>query len=215
MPRKLYNPTKDEVYKAIRAFNERLRMARKHYGEDSTIVKLMKDRATHMLGLEWTPTQGISKGAKNLAAITYHNWLTFKRYIIENNVDYFMHRMMTPDERERIKKNYKGAARYAETERVLTEIKFYKDMYDKIYSDMYDAGYDTDECNVIWELEQTGLYNDLVDLYDAGALDIDSYVDEVYNRRAGKPFGYRWNQITKKDDDDDDEPIDYSAFIKK
>lgn len=211
MPRKLYNPTKDEVYKAIRAFNERLRMARKHYGENSTVVKLMKERASHMLGLEWTPTQGISKGKKNVESITFHNWLSFKRFIIENTVEYWERRMMTPKERERIKKGYKGAARYAETERVLTEIKFYKDMYETIYRDMYKAKYSEDECNEIWMLEQTGIYNDLVDMYAAGTLDIHEYVDEVYNKRAGKPFGWRWDQ----DDDDDDEPIDYSAFIKK
>lgn len=209
---KLYNPTKDEVYKAIRAFNERLRMARKHYGEDSTVVKLMKERANHFLGLEWTGVQGISKGVKNLAAVTAHNWTFFKRYIIENNVDYFTHRMMTPAERERIKKNFKGASRYAETERVLKELKFYRDMYDKIYGDMYDAGYSVDECNEVWMLEQTGIYNDLVNMYEAGTLDIDAYVDEVYNRRDGRPFGWRY---VPEDDDDDDEPIDYSAFIKK
>ena len=201
-------PTADEVYKGIRAFNERLRQARIHYGENSTIVKLMKDRAQRMFGLKWTKTMGISKSKKNVERVLQDPFSAylFRRYIKDNTVENIIKPLIHPDVKKSIDK-LPAKNRYQYLEAEITSLKHFHDMYDKIYRDMYDANYSKDECDDIWILNTTKEYDDLVDLYANGTIDLDTYVDEIFNRRYGANGSYT------SDDDDDDDDIDYNDFL--
>lgn len=200
-------PTEAEVYNVIRAFNERLRQARMKYGESSTIVELMKVRAQKGLGLKMTKTMGISKSKKNIERVLQDNFsiYLFRRYVKENTVDTVIQPLIRPDIKATINM-LPGKTRYKYLEAEITNLKYYHDMYDKIYHDMYDAGYEKEERETIWDLNLTKNYDDIVDQYVNGSIDLDTYVDEMYNRRYGAS-----SQID--DDDDEDEHIDYSDFV--
>lgn len=200
-------PTETEVYNEIRAFNERLRQARIKYGENSTIVKLMREKAQKGLGLKMTKTMGVSKSKKNVERVLQDNFsiYLFRRFIKENTVDTVIQPLIRPDVKATINK-LPGKLRHQYLESEITSLKHFRDLYEKIYHDMYDAGYDKDEMDTIYILNTTKDYDDIVERYGNGIIDIDTYVDEMYDRRYGAN-----RQID--DDDDDDEHIDYSDFV--
>lgn len=165
------------VKKAIKAFNERLRVARNAYGENSVIVKTMINRA-QMLDLEWTE-KGISAKKSNLEKIkTRSDDYRFDKYIKKNSAATFIDKTTTPEQKKEYNK-YKGQNRYDKINELITDIMVSKEIAAKIWTEMYDAGYDEDDCNQVYDAIVEGKCVEALNQYRNGEITLEEFVDKV------------------------------------
>lgn len=169
--------TRIEVFNAIRAFNERLRQARRMYGEKSNIVDNMIGRAMMMTDLTWTGSTNIAKGKANIDVILSnpYNIRRFQRYIMENSVTYFMNTRLTPKQIKDINK-MKGQARLNEISNKLNKTLGLSQMYNTIYQDIYDATRDNALTKQLYTQLRNG-HDDIIKQYFAGELTISEVID--------------------------------------
>lgn len=130
-----------EVYKAVRAFNERLRYARNKYGEHSDIVRKMTNEAKQVVSLDWTKgNKSISLSEKNQKALEKpFQRAEFNKFISGNSAKAILDKTIytNPEYAEELKK-LKGKARAKREEELFEEMNTVTAMYEKIWQDVYD-----------------------------------------------------------------------------
>ena len=132
---KIVNP---EIYKAIRAFNERLSYAEKRYGKGSAIVKELRSGAQNVPQLSWTKSGKISTGVKNQEAINKPFIKSeFSKYVHNASAAEIIKSKFSKKQIEEIEK-LKGKARAAKEEEIFSRIKIMKDIYTRIYHEVYE-----------------------------------------------------------------------------
>jgi hypothetical protein len=132
---KIVNP---EIYKAVRAFNERLSYAEKRYGKGSAIVKELRSGAQNVPQLTWTKSGKISTGVKNQEAINKPFIKSeFSKYVHNASAAEIIKSKFSKEQLEEIEK-LKGKARAAKEEEIFSRIKTMKDIYTRIYHEVYE-----------------------------------------------------------------------------
>lgn len=161
-----------DVKKIIKNFNERLRVARNKYGEDSRIVNMMIDRAKMVTELDWSD-RGISTKQSNIESINT-NVLEkrVKRYIDETSAIKIIKKTLTP---EQIKANKGNLGE------IFNTVMANKAICQKIWADLYDLGYSPEECNTVYDELMAGNYNDILDMYIKGSISLDELAQAVLN----------------------------------
>lgn len=188
-------PKDYDTYKIIRAFNERLRIARKQYGDDSIIVKEMIKRAKMVSELEWTKSGlNIKKGKENVEKIVtiYQKKLVIK-YIKETTVESILSSMLDPTTLKDLTKT-KGKDRYKKIAEKANIVAKRRELTSTIWKDIYNDGItDYDTCKLVYEGIKSGQYDEEVKKYYEGNIDLQDlaqivqehdgpqrkYVDEV------------------------------------
>lgn len=130
-----------EVYKAVKAFNERLRYARNKYGEHSEIVHKMMNEAKQVVALDWTKgNKSISLSEKNQKALEKaFQRAEFNKYVANNSAKNLLDKTIytNPKYAEELK-HLKGAERARKEEEFFAEMNTVTAMYEKIWQDVYD-----------------------------------------------------------------------------
>lgn len=176
----------NEVKKAIRAFNERLRYARNKYGENSAIVESMVKEAKQVVNLTWTKgNKGISTGKVNENALKKpFEREEFSKFVMNNSAANLLNKTIYTSEKykEEIKKaeKLKGKARAAEEERIFAEMTFITNMYTKIFGEIAsDSSYEVaKEC---YEKYKNGAYDEEIRLYANDKITLSELIDIIYN----------------------------------
>ena len=217
MPKPMSKADKNTV-KAIKAFNERLRYARRRYGADSEIVEDMINQARHVVKLRWirdkTGEEVISTGKENIGFMK-RAWEReeFNKYIANNSARNLLN--ATIYTRDPYKTGLKGTSRGVAPsleERLYKDYRFMVDMYNLIWKDVYEQTEgDSNERKARADRCYTAAKNEIqystVKLYSKGKLTVDELVEildyglslqDIINRK----FGNIQHPQTKADKDD-------------
>lgn len=131
---KIVNP---EIFKAIRAFNERLSYAEKRYGKGSAIVKELRSGAQNVPQLTWTKSGKISTGVKNQEAINKPFIKSeFSKYVHNASAAEIIKSKFSKEQIEEIEK-LKGKARAAKEEDIFSKIQNMKGIYNRLFDEVY------------------------------------------------------------------------------
>lgn len=131
---KIVNP---EIFKAIRAFNERLSYAEKRYGKGSAIVKELRSGAQNVPQLTWTKSGKISTGVKNQEAINKPFIKDeFSKYVHNASAAEIIKSKFSKEQIEEIEK-LKGKARAAKEEEIFSKIRNMKGIYTRLFDEIY------------------------------------------------------------------------------
>lgn len=131
---KIVNP---EIFKAIRAFNERLSYAEKRYGKGSAIVKELRSGAQNVPQLTWTKSGKISTGVKNQEAINKpFIKAEFSKYVHNASAAEIIKSKFSKEQIEEIEK-LKGKARAAKEEEIFSKIRNMKGIYTRLFDEIY------------------------------------------------------------------------------
>lgn len=136
---KIVNP---EIFKAIRAFNERLSYAEKRYGKGSAIVKELRSGAQNVPQLTWTKSGKISTGVKNQEAINKpFIKAEFSKYVHNASAAEIIKSKFSKEQIEEIEK-LKGKSRAAKEEEIFKRIKTMGGIYTRIFNEVYELTMD-------------------------------------------------------------------------
>lgn len=174
--------------KAIKAFNERLRYARRKYGVESEIVEDMINQARHVVKLRWirdrTGEEVISTGKENLGVLKYA-WEReeFNRYISNNSARNLLNASVyTRDLYRKGLKGLRGKAKTEAEERFYKDYKFMVEMYNLIWKDVYeqtegDSNERRERANRCYTAAKHELQYSTVKMYSKGKLDVHELVE--------------------------------------
>lgn len=176
----------NEVKKAIRAFNERLRYARNKYGEGSQIVKSMISEAKQVVNLAWTKgNKGISTGKVNEKALQKpFEREEFSKFVMNNSATNLLNKTIYTSEKYKKKikeiEKLKGKERAKEEEKLFAEMTFITNMYSKIFGEIAsDSGYEiAKEC---YEKYKNGEYDEEIKMYANDEISLRDLIDVIYN----------------------------------
>lgn len=161
-----------DIKKIIKNFNERLRVARNKYGEDSRIVNMMIDRAKMVTELDWSE-RGISTKQENIKAIkTKVLEKRVKKYIDETSASKIIKKTLTP---EQIKANKGNLGE------IFNKVMANKAICQQIWAELYNLNYSIDECNTIYDELMTGNYNELLEQYIDEIITLEELAEKVLN----------------------------------
>ena len=218
MPKKPMSKADKNTVKAIKAFNERLRYARRRYGADSEIVEDMINQARHVVKLRWirdkTGEEVISTGKENVGVLK-RAWEReeFSRYVSNNSARNLLNASVyTRDIYLRGLSGLRGKAKTLAEERFYKDYKFMVEMYNLIWKDVYEQTEgDSDERKARADRCYTAAKNEIqystVKLYSKGKLTVDELVEildyglslqDIINRK----FGNIQHPQTKADKDE-------------
>lgn len=159
-----------DTKKIIKNFNERLRVARNKYGENSRLVKMMIDRAKMVVELDWT-AKGISTKKSNIEAINSKVLeKRVSRFIEGNSARRIIEKTLTP---EQIKEHRSDLGEF------FNKVMANKELCERIWSEMYEAGYTPDECNEVYNELMAGKYSDILDKFVTGEISIVQLADKI------------------------------------
>lgn len=138
---KIVNP---EIFKAIRAFNERLSYAERRYGKGSAIVKELRSGAQNVPQLTWTKSGKISTGVKNQEVINKpFIKAEFSKYVHNASAAEIIKSKFSKEHLEEVEK-LKGKARAAKEEEIFSKIQTMSSIHKAIFGDIYKlAGRET------------------------------------------------------------------------
>lgn len=172
---KIKIPNDYDTLKIIRAFNERLRQARKMYGEKSYIVREMIAKAKMVSELKWSESgKTISKSKANVAAI---NTVYLKdrviRFLKENSAVEIIKDLITPNKMKEIKQMPKVDRNQAiaqRTNQLGTLTRVLNKIWDELYN-IYD--WDKDSCDAVYDELNSRQYMDELNEYLDGEINAD------------------------------------------
>lgn len=159
-------PDDFDTYKIIRAFNERLRVARKQFGDDSVIVEKMIERAKMVSDLEWTKSGlNIKKGKENVGRIvTVYQQKLVVKYIKQTTVESIITTMIDPETLQELNK-LKGKERYKKLESTVSRISSRKELLTTLWGDVYKLTHDAETATITYDEVKSGAYDDAVEQY--------------------------------------------------
>lgn len=180
-------PSTYDTLKIIRAFNERLRVAIRDYGENSYIVTAMKNKAKMVLNLRWSKTgKTISKSKENLKAINndYLRWMVIN-FIQNNSAQDVINNLLTEEKRKEISK-LKGSARINKIKMYTNKIGYMSSLLKKIWHELYDEQHwDHETVKFIYDELKAGNYKRELERYIDGEIG----ADELGYIIMGQDFG--------------------------
>lgn len=184
-----------EVYKAVRAFNERLRYARNKYGEHSDIVRKMTNEAKQVVALDWTKgNKSISLSEKNQQALEKpFQRAEFNKFIAGNSAKAILDKTVytNPEYAKELKK-LKGKARAKREEELFEEMSTVTAMYEKIWQDVYDyygGGQEGREMAMqAYDAATSGEYNEYIIQYANDKLSIGQLISILIGAGAAEEF---------------------------
>lgn len=164
---KIVNP---EIFKAIRAFNERLSYAERRYGKGSAIVKELRSGAQNVPQLSWTKSGKISTGVKNQEAINKPFIKSeFSKYVHNASAAEIIKSKFSKEQLEEIEK-LKGKARAAKEEEIFKRIKSMGGIYTRIFNEVYELTMDIERAKNCYDAAKNPEFEQAVLKWADGAI---------------------------------------------
>lgn len=175
---KIVNP---EIFKAIRAFNERLSYAEKRYGKGSAIVKELRSGAQNVPQLTWTKSGKISTGVKNQEAINKPFIKSeFSKYVHNASAAEIIKSKFSKEQIEEIEK-LKGKTRAAKEEEIFSKIQNMKGIYTRLFDEIYlFAGRET--AIACYDAAKSSEFFNAVNDWNDGKLSLQQIIDILQGR---------------------------------
>lgn len=179
-----------EIYKAIRAFNERLSYAEKRYGKGSAIVKELRSGAQNVPQLTWTKSGKISTGAKNQEAINKpFIKAEFGKYVHNASAAEIIKSKFSKEQIEEIEK-LKGKARAAKEEEIFSKIQNMKSIYNRVWDEVYELTHDRELASQCYDAAKLPEFMDAVIAWDEGKLSLQQIIDILTGKASYKNGEY-------------------------
>lgn len=187
---KIVNP---EIFKAIRAFNERLSYAEKRYGKGSAIVKELRSGAQNVPQLTWTKSGKISTSAKNQEAINKpFIKAEFSKYVHNASAAEIIKSKFSKEQQAEIEK-LKGKARAAKEEEIFSKIQNMKAIYNRVWNEIYELTRDRELASHCYDMAKLPENMDAVLAWDEGKLSTQQLIDILTGKSAYKNGEYAEN----------------------
>ena len=165
-----------EIFKAIRAFNERLSYAEKRYGKGSAIVKELRSGAQNVPQLTWTKSGKISTGVKNQEAINKPFIKSeFSKYVHNASAAEIIKSKFSQEQIEEIEK-LKGKARAAKEEEIFSKIQNMKNIYTRLFDEVYIFT-DRDTAIACYDEAKSSEFFNAVSDWNDGHLDLQQIIN--------------------------------------
>ena len=186
---KIVNP---EIYKAIRAFNERLSYAEKRYGKGSAIVKELRSGAQNVPQLTWTKSGKISTGVKNQEAINKpFIKAEFSKFVHNASAAEIIKSKFSKEQLTEIE-TLKGKARAKREEEIFSKIQNMKSIYNRLFNEIYE--YSGREIAIAcYDAAKLPQNMDAVFAWDEGKLSTQQIIDILQGRSSYKNGEYAEN----------------------
>jgi len=172
---KIKIPDNYDTLKIIRAFNERLRQARKAFGETSFIVTSMIAKAKTVLALKWSKSgKTISKSKENIAAIN-SDYLRNDviKFIQQNSAQDVINNLVSDEKMAELSKMPK-AQREAEIRSQTNRLGHMNSLLNQIWNELYTVfEWDADSCNRVYDELKTGNHIRELERYMSGELNAE------------------------------------------
>lgn len=170
---KIVNP---EIFKAIRAFNERLSYAEKRYGKGSAIVKELRSGAQSIPQLAWTKSGRISTGVKTQTAINKPFIKSeFSKYVHNASAAEIIKSKFSKEQLEEIEK-LKGKARAAKEEEIFSKIQNMKGIYNRLFDEVY-LFTDRDTAIACYDKAKSSEFFNTLSDWNDGRLDLQQIIN--------------------------------------
>lgn len=181
-------PKKMNIKQEIKNFNERLRQAELKYGKDHRIVKMMKDKADQFMP-EWTIKDGEKNriSTKTVVNVGYDK-TRFKKYIKENTATKIIKEKLSKEKLEEMKK-LKGQERIDFVKKQVDTVVANKELCNQIWQAMYDAGYDSDDCDMVYDELMSGDYEEELAKFAAGEISAVELGEKILRKIDSDRFG--------------------------
>lgn len=177
---KIVNP---EIFKAIRAFNERLSYAEKRYGKGSAIVKELRSGAQNVPQLTWTKSGKISTGIKNQEAINKPFIKSeFSKYVHNASAAEIIKSKFSKEQIEEIEK-LKGKARAAKEEEIFSKIQNMKGIYNRLFDEVY-LFTDRDTAIACYDKAKSGEFFNAVSDWNDGKLGLQQIINILQGKAS-------------------------------
>lgn len=199
----------NEIFRAIRAFNERLRVTEKKYGKDSRIVKLMIDKAKYLPQLEWTKSGRLSRSDRVVKAVdTPYVKAMFDKFVKQNTVDKIIDEMLTDKQKKEIAETKKVSERRKKLENYIRQINASRELANEVFNEIYNLTHNVDDAKDCYDAILSNSDLDAVEAYVDGDLDVLSLRDVLIK---GVPLEVALDRMRNggSDDDDEDRPNVY------
>lgn len=175
---KIVNP---EIFKAIRAFNERLSYAEKRYGKGSAIVKDLRSGAQNVPQLSWTKSGKISTSVKNQEAINKPFIKSeFSKYVHNASAAEIIKSKFSKEQIEEIEK-LKGKARAAKEEEIFSKIQNMKGIYNRLFDEVY-LFTDRDTAIACYDAAKSSEFFNALSDWNDGKLSLQQIIDILQGR---------------------------------
>lgn len=206
--RKAPSNASNEIFKAIRAFNERLRITEKKYGKDSRIVKLMIDKAKYLPQLEWTKSGRLSRSDRVVKAVdTPYVKAMFDKFVKQNTVDKIIDEMLTDKQKKEIAETKKVSERRKKLENYIRQINASRELANEVFNEIYNLTHNVDDAKECYDAILSNNYMDAVEAYVDGDLDVLSLRDVLIK---GVPLEVALDRMRRgMTTDDEDRPNVY------
>lgn len=203
---KIVNP---EIFKAIRAFNERLSYAERRYGKGSAIVKELRSGAQNVPQLTWTKSGKISTGVKNQEAINKPFIKSeFGKYVHNASAAEIIKSKFSKEQIEEIEK-LKGKARAAKEEEIFSKIQNMKSIFNRLFNEIYEyAGRET--AIACYDAAKLPENMDAVWAWNDGKLSNQQIIDVLTGKATYKNGEYASDQNENSDNMYDEVPDLYN-----
>lgn len=188
-----------EIYKAIRAFNERLSYAEKRYGKSSAIVKELRSGAQNVPQLSWTKSGKISTGVKNQEAINKPFIKSeFSKYVHNASAAEIIKSKFSKEQFAEIEK-LKGKARAAKEEEIFSKIQNMKAIYIRLFNEVYEfAG--REMAIACYDAAKLPEFTDAVIAWNDGKLSLQQIIDVLQGRASYKNGEYSTDNPENNDE---------------
>lgn len=202
---KIVIPKDYDTYKIVRAFNERLRIARKQYGDDSYIVKAMKEKAQMVSELDWSESGlNIKKGKENIDKIN-DDYLRNRviKYIKENTALDVIKDLIPNEELKKLN-HLKGQARIDAIRKRTNSLGNFGKLLGEIWGKLQsDEGFTPEDTRFVYEGLKSDLYKEELNKYLSGEITVRELAETVINEN-GKYRGQEVGDLEDFNFDDED-----------
>lgn len=212
--RKAPSNASNEIFKAIRAFNERLRVTEKKYGKDSRIVKMMIDKAKYLPQLEWTKSGRLSRSDRVVKAVdTPYVKAMFDKFVKQNTVDKIIDEMLTDKQKKDLAATKKVSERRKKLENYIRHINASRELANEVFNEIYNLTRNVDDAKDCYDAILSNNYLDAIEAYVDGDLDVLSLRDVLIK---GVPLEVALERMRRgMTEDDDDRPNIYHDDLKQ
>lgn len=171
--RKAPSNASNEIFKAIRAFNERLRVTEKKYGKDSRIVKMMIDKAKYLPQLEWTKSGRLSRSDRVVKAVdTPYVKAMFDKFVKQNTVDKIIDEMLTEKQKKELEEIKNASERRKKLESYIRHINASRELANEVFNEIYNLTGNVNQAKECYDAILSNNYLDAIEAYVDGDLDV-------------------------------------------
>lgn len=202
--RKAPGNASNEIFKAIRAFNERLRVTEKKYGKDSRIVKMMIDKAKYLPQLEWTKSGRLSRSDRVVKAVdTPYVKAMFDKFVKQNTVDKIIDEILTEKQKKELEEIKNASERRKKLENYVRHINAARELANEVFNEIYNLTKNVDDAKACYDaILFSNNYLDAIEAYVDGDLDVLTLRDVlIYDVPLEVALNRAHNGSSETDDD--------------